>query len=59
MTPMVESEHSLRLELEAAASDPLFLADIQEIEEAFRSADAQTIAMLDSDWIVPPAANHP
>jgi hypothetical protein len=43
------SEHSLRLEFEAAAHDPLFLADIQEIEEAFRSADAQTAAMLDHD----------
>jgi hypothetical protein len=44
-----QSESSLRIDLEAAACDPLFLADIQEIEEAFRSADAETVAMLDHD----------
>ena len=44
-----KSESSLDLELEAASNDPMFLADIQEIEQAFRSADAQTASMLDHD----------
>ena len=50
MTPSIESERLLRLELEAAARDPLFLEDIQEIEQAFCSADKQTASMLDNDW---------
>ncbi len=43
------SERSLRAEFEAAASDSLFLADVQETEQAFRTVDAQTAAMLDKD----------
>ena len=40
--------HELRREREAAewqiaAHDPVFLRNIQEIEEAFRSADAETL----------------
>lgn len=31
-----------RAQLEEAARDPLFLRDLEELEEAFRSADAET-----------------
>jgi hypothetical protein len=58
MTPMIEADDFLRLELEAAARDPLFLADIQEIEQAFRSADKQTASMLDNDWTDLPTTSH-
>ena len=49
LTSTAELAHLLLLELEDAACDPLFLADIQEIEEAFRSADKQTTLILDND----------
>ena len=34
-------------EMQMAANDPLFLADINEIEQAFASADAETARGLD------------
>ena len=34
-------------EMQMAANDPLFLADINEIEQAFASADAETARRLD------------
>jgi len=36
----------LRLEFLEAAQDPLFLQDLNETEEAFRTADSQTVRMI-------------
>ena len=35
-----------RLEMEQASRDPLFLADIEEVERDFQHADAETARMI-------------
>lgn len=44
----VRQVHVARLgeEFRRAASDPLFLRDVEEIEEAFRSADGEATRMI-------------
>lgn len=42
------SDDDFDAEMQAAANDPLFLEDSDEIEQAFASSDAETARMLDN-----------
>jgi predicted transcriptional regulator len=44
----VEEDTRLRAEFRDAASDPVFMADVHEVEDAFVSADSETARLLDA-----------